>query len=47
MGAENEPSGKSKKKDERSEVDTKAMADKDGRFLADESAQATPHYSIQ
>jgi polyphosphate kinase 2 len=36
MGAENEPSGKSKKKDERSEVDLKAMADKDGRFLADE-----------
>lgn len=36
MGAENEPSGKSKKKDEHNEVDTKAMADKDGRFLADE-----------
>jgi polyphosphate kinase 2 len=36
MSAENEPGGKPKKKDGRSEVDTEAIVDKDGRFLADE-----------
>ena len=47
MGAENEPSGKSKKKDGRNEMDTGAMINKNGRLLADELetiSTATPQW---